>query len=37
MNTKIITIQPDQRAWVDFKIRIKIDGKYYVGDLEMSE
>jgi len=33
----VISIREAPQAWVDYKIRIKINGKYYVGDLEMSE
>ena len=33
----VISFREAPQARVDYKIRIKINGKYYVGDLEMSE
>ena len=33
----IIYIQTAPQPWADYKIRIKINGKYYVGELELSE
>ena len=33
----VISIKEAPQAWVDYKIRIKINGKYYVGELELSE
>jgi len=33
----IIYIQKAPQAWADYKIKIKINGKYYVGELELGE
>jgi len=33
----IISISPSDISFVDYRIRIKINGKYYVGYLEKSE
>ena len=37
IEAKIIHIQTAPQAWVDYKIRVKIDGKFYTGELELSE
>ena len=36
-DAEIIHIKKSALARVDYKIRVKINGKYYVGELEMSE
>ena len=33
----VIQIKEAPQAWVDYKIRIKINGKFYTGELELSE
>ena len=33
----VISIREASQAWADYKIRIKINGKYYTGELELSE
>ena len=33
----VISIREAPQAWADYKIRIKINGKYYTGELELSE
>ena len=33
----VISIREAPQPWADYKIRIKINGKYYAGELELSE
>ena len=34
---KIIQLKEAPQAWAEYRIRVKIDGKYYTGELELSE
>jgi len=32
-----ISVTEAPQAWADYKIRVRINGRYYVGELELSE
>ena len=37
MTLTVINLKKAPQPWADYKIRVKIDGKFYTGELELSE